>query len=90
MGRGPWYRNLGADDAPRYADGTVLIVRENSDRAAEGSTPKRPGQRVKVHVTDWNGDGRADLLVGDVTWQQSTPNPLTPAEEKEKAKLDEE
>lgn len=84
-----WYRNQGAENAPSYAPGRVLVERGGFERQQEGATPKRPGQRVKVHVTDWNGDGRADLLVGDVTWQQSIPDPLTPKEEKEKAALEE-
>jgi hypothetical protein len=83
-----WYPNRGANDQPKYGEGSVLVARNDSGYAAEGSTPKAPSQRVKVHVTDWNGDGRVDLLVGDVTWQQSTPNPLTPAEEGEKAALE--
>jgi len=83
-----WYRNVGKTDAPRYEDGGVLVQKGGYERQQEGSTPKRPGQRVKVHVTDWNCDGRADLLLGDVTWQESTPNPLTEAEAAEKKALD--
>jgi hypothetical protein len=83
-----WYKNLGANDAPSYAPGIVLVTQNNSPYAAEGSTPERSGLRVKVHVTDWNGDGRMDLLVGDVTWQQSALTPLTPAEAEAKAALE--
>lgn len=83
-----YYKNRGANDAPSYAKAIVLIAQDNSQYAEEGSTPKRPGLRVKVHVTDWNGDGRMDLLVGDVTWQQSTPKPLTAAEVEAKAALE--
>lgn len=83
-----WYRNVGANDAPRYAAGQVLVKGGGGNYAEEGTVPKRPGMRVKVHVTDWNGDGRADLLVGDVTWQQSKLTPLTAAEEQDKAKLE--
>ena len=83
-----WYKNLGANDAPRYAQPIVLVAQDNSQYAAEGSTPRRSGLRVKLHVTDWNGDGRVDLLLGDVTWQQSTPNPLTAAETEAKVALE--
>ncbi|MBK8097409.1 MAG: VCBS repeat-containing protein [Planctomycetes bacterium] len=83
-----WYRNVGAKDAPRYAAGEVLVRPNSSAQQAEGSTPKGPGSRLKVHVTDWDQDGRADLLVGDVTWQESvTGPPLTPAEVKEQEAL---
>ncbi len=34
-------------------------------RLETGATPKRSGPTAKVCVADWNGDGRADLLVGD-------------------------
>ncbi len=87
-GRVSWYRNVGANDAPSYADAEVLLGNGGYERQEEGSVPTRHGMRVKVHVTDWNGDGQADLLVGDVTWQQSTPDPLTAEEQAEKAELD--
>lgn len=83
-----WYRNVGANDAPKYASARVLVEMPSYQRDPEGTTPKRPGMRVKVHVTDWNGDGRADLLVGDVTWQEGNPAPLTAAERAEKARLE--
>lgn len=84
-----WYRNVGAKDAPRYAAGAVLVDRDHSARQAEGSVPKGPGSRVKVHVSDWDEDGRADLLVGDVTWQESKSGPpLTATEEQEKATVE--
>lgn len=85
-----WYRNTGKNDAPRYAHGEVLVAAAYSDRAPEGSEPKHHGMRVKVHVTDWNEDGKVDLLVGDVTWQESKSTPLTAAEEKVKAALEQE
>ena len=40
---------------------------------------------MKVHVTDWNGDGLADLLVGDFTYQTSVPKPSTGQKKAEKA-----
>ena len=46
--------------------------------------------RVKVHVTDWNEDGKVDLLVGDVTWQETKLTPLTESEAKEKQALNKE
>lgn len=85
-----WYRNTGKNDAPRYAAGEVLLTAGSGERGAEGTEPKHHGMRVKVHVTDWNEDGKADLLVGDVTWQESRPQPLTAKEEKAKASLEQE
>lgn len=85
-----WYRNTGANDAPRYAAGALLVAAGNSSYEPEGSIPKGPGMRAKVHVTDWDDDGRVDLLVGDVTWQQSTSKPLTADEEKTKQGLERE
>ncbi|MCR9246776.1 MAG: VCBS repeat-containing protein [bacterium] len=81
-----WYRNTGAENAPVYEAGTVLVPKGSHGRQPEGSTPKGPGQRVKVHVGDWNDDGRVDLLVGDVTWQQTQGEPLTATEKAAQSK----
>lgn len=83
-----WYRNIDANDAPRYAAGAVLLAAQRSEQELEGTTPKHHGERVKVHVTDWNEDGHVDLLVGDVTWQKVTPEPLSPTDAKAKAEID--
>lgn len=85
-----WYRNTGKNDAPRYAKGSVLVAAGLSGHGPEGSTPKHHGMRVKVHVTDWNEDGKVDLLVGDVTWQERKLTPLTESEAKEKQALNKE
>jgi hypothetical protein len=89
-GRVTWYRNLGKADAPRYARGAVLVADGQSERGQEGSAPSHHGMRVKVHVTDWNGDGKQDLLLGDVTWQESHLTPLTVSEQKVKDALERE
>jgi hypothetical protein len=85
-----WYRNTGKNDAPRYAKGELLVAAGRTGYDPEGSTPKQHGMRVKVHVTDWNEDGEVDLLVGDVTWQETKLTPLTESEAKEKQALNKE
>jgi hypothetical protein len=41
-----------------------------------GTAPtQRPAGRVKVSVTDWNGDGKLDLLAGDVVTAFKLPDP---------------
>ncbi len=51
------------------------------------------GSRIKPCVTDWNGDGKLDILAGDYTSVKPEAKELTEAEEKDlselKAKLDE-
>ena len=61
------YRNVGSNRAPKYAAGVALISANKNayEPIAVGEAPTRPGTRTKVCVTDYNGDGRADLLVGD-------------------------
>jgi hypothetical protein len=43
-------------------------------------SPKRPGVRTKPFATDWNGDGKLDLLVGDYLSIESTKK-VTAAEQ---------
>lgn len=69
-----WYRNVGRKGGrPRYAEAKLLVAQPAyRKRDPDGTRPEKPcGQRVKVHVCDWNGNRRPDLLVGDVTWQTS-------------------
>jgi hypothetical protein len=59
-----WYRNTGSRTAPRLAAG-VTLVESFGDHAGLSAAPKRSALRAKPAVTDWNSDGRPDLLVGD-------------------------
>jgi hypothetical protein len=70
-----WYRNAGKKGAAEYAAGVELLPKSNNDYGKpveHGGAPAGPGLRVKVGVADWNGDGRLDLLVGDL-WYEAAP-----------------
>jgi len=51
-----FYRNVGTAAAPRLAAGEDLGLRGDGFQA---------GYRCRVEVTDWNSDGKLDLLVGN-------------------------
>jgi len=84
-----WYRNVGAAKAPRLGPAQVLVPKSV---AAVGRRPDPgPGEwgtRVKPCVFDWNGDGKPDLLIGDVNAYFQGKPAQTPEEkaEEEKAK----
>ena len=82
-----YYRNLGEDDRPRYGDAVILVPRQEWEERSELQGPSRSGSRAKLCVTDWDGDGRKDLLVGDVQWLNQVTEPLTAEEEAAKAEL---
>jgi hypothetical protein len=63
-----WYRNVGTRTEPRLGSPVILI---NERRSSGSGAPKSPGMRTKVHVADWNGDKRPDLIVGDFHPKQS-------------------
>ncbi|MED6335080.1 MAG: FG-GAP-like repeat-containing protein [Planctomycetota bacterium] len=83
-----WHRNLGENERPSYAAAQVLVARRPFEERSESEEPVGPGSRTKVHVTDWNGDGLADLLVGDVQWLYETLPPLTEEELARKAAIE--
>lgn len=60
-----WHRNVGTKAEPRL-DAGVTLVAANPDGYNAASTPQRSGARAKPAVADWNGDGKPDLLVGDL------------------------
>jgi hypothetical protein len=75
------YRNIGTAAAPQLAGGELLLqpaVTENGQ-----TKPGGPGMRTKVCVTDWNRDGRLDLLVGDFSMEAKPPPKLTDEQRKE-------
>jgi len=88
-----WYRNssktgLPALEAPRtLIPGAKWGKKGQEDR--EG-VPKELGTRSKVCVADWNGDGLADLVLGDFS-STSGPEPeLTDAQKAERDRLQKE
>jgi len=84
-GEAAWYQNVGTNSKPKYGERNVLIPKPKFAEIEAGTTPIHPGSRTKVHVTDYNGDGRADLLVGDVQWHSFSLPPLTAKKTREKA-----
>lgn len=82
-----WHKNIGSKKIPAYAEARTLVDlrSQRSGNLKEGETPLRPGYRTKVHVTDWNGDGRVDLLVGDAQFASYELPPLTEEQLAEKA-----
>jgi hypothetical protein len=78
-----WYRNLGTNKEPKLAAGKVLVPESKLANSEPGKPRKEGcGQRTKVCVVDWNGDGRLDLLVGDFGFTQGEPPKLTEEEKK--------
>ncbi len=62
-----WYRNVGESHAPRLSAAETLVPA--SALGWKDDALRQPGQwgvRAKVCVTDWNGDGKLDLLLGDI------------------------
>ncbi len=73
-----FYRNTGTSAKPEYAAGEKLL--DSVDWAAMNvsAEPTRPGVRTKLCATDYNDDGRLDLLVGDFTSGQAPDPELSP------------
>ncbi len=79
-----WFRNTGTAQSPRFAAAQTLVPpspRPWSDDKALG--PADWGVRVKPCVVDWDGDGRLDLLLGDVCGGCARVPGATPEEEHE-------
>ncbi len=85
-----WYKNIGADDKPVFDKHQTLIdvLQYGFKKFPRETGAKYPGDRTKVHVTDWNGDGRVDLLIGDFVTLIYTLNPLNEKEKQELAILE--
>ena len=64
-----WYRNV-AVAAGQVELGVAQTLVPGANRPYEDNLqPRGPGARAKICVTDWNGDGLLDLLLGDYAYE---------------------
>lgn len=77
------YRRVRKGDALLLQPPQILLPRGDS----QPKDPKRPGQRSKLQVLDWNGDGRMDLLVGDFSTEPGAAPKLSQAQQEKKKSL---
>ena len=73
--------------APRLAAAAVLVPPGHRAHGAKAPAEPRRGARAKVCAADWNGDGRLDLLLGDVTDQKPALPEPTPEQKAEHERL---
>jgi hypothetical protein len=84
-----WFHNTGKAKTPKLGPAQILVPKSV---AAQGSRPDPGtgewGTRAKPCVVDWNGDGKPDLLLGDVNAYFEGKPAQTPEEkaEEERAK----
>lgn len=80
-------------EAPALAPPVTLIQGDSESIWGSGGrkekAPPRCGVRTKISVCDYNGDGRADLLVGDFNVTHQRLRQLTLAEQATKRSLEE-
>jgi hypothetical protein len=89
FGHVAFYKNTGKKGQPQFTSKPeVLINNVHNHNSIEGDD--RPhGFRSKVFPYDYNGDGKMDLLVGDVYSGKIKGRELTPEEQVEKEELEE-
>lgn len=81
------FRNTGSAKSPELASAVLLVP--PGEKASGRQAPKdvRRGKRSKICVTDWNGDGLLDLLVGDFATQKPDLPEPTPEEKAEHERI---
>jgi FG-GAP-like repeat len=85
-----WYRNVGSRTQPRLTPPAVLVPASAAGNRSDASLKEgQRGIRAKICVTDWNGDGWPDLLLGDyshVVGTQAKRMDVNPAEAQKAAR----
>jgi FG-GAP-like repeat len=81
-----WYRNIGTLRRPEFASPAALIAKHEgmgySELLDAGQEP-RPGIRSQIAVTDYDGDGKLDILLGDFCTYLHVKKDLTPEQRRE-------
>jgi len=85
-----WYRNTGTAASPVLAPAKELVKGKPDFSQTADPNASPCGNRLKVHVADYNADGRIDLLVGDFSMVAIDNEPLTPEQEKRRLEVDRE
>ncbi len=81
------FRNTGSRQAPELAAAVQVVPPGEAERRSEVPKEVRRGTRSKICVADWNGDGRLDLLVGDLATQKPDRPEPTPEEQAKYAQI---
>lgn len=85
-----WYRNVGQKGSPEFTPPVALVPKHEgigySEVLAAGQEPK-PGIRSQIAVTDYDGDGKLDVLLGDFCTYLSLKKDLTVEQQQEFAGL---
>ena len=80
-----WYRNIGRRGRPDFDAPVTLVARHEGIGYGEllepGKDPK-PGIRSQIAVTDYDGDGKLDVLLGDFCTYLHVRKDLTPEQKK--------
>ena len=79
-------RYTGDAKSPELAPPVQLVPPGGSYSVRNPSKDVCRGRRSKICVTDWNGDGLLDLLVGDIVYQKPDLPEPTPDEKVEHEK----
>ncbi len=85
-----FYRNKGSRTSPALAVAKELVSPGKVTYGASAARDVQRGKRAKICVADWNGDGRLDLLVGDMTTQKPDRPEPTPEQQAEYDRLEKE
>jgi hypothetical protein len=72
-----WYRGGGNGNEPELEAARVLLPAGREAMGRPAAQKGQRGMRAKICVTDWNGDGALDLLVGDFSVSQAERKPLS-------------
>jgi hypothetical protein len=81
------FRNIGSAKEPKLAKAEQLIAPGSAEYGPNAPNKPTRGIRSKVCVTDWNGDGRLDLLVGDMAYLKPPAKELSDEEQAKHAAI---